>query len=793
MGETPQENSHIPARLNILFLLVFLFFAAIILRLAYVQLVEGEKYKHDLEMYSTKEIPIPAPRGKILDRNGEVLVSNKPVYTVTFVEKQGENINKEDVANKLAALLKMDDEDELPEDKELLKKAVELNANLPVSFGEEKTQKLVETLRPILAKLPSSDQVEQMSDQQLLKTGLQAGMYIRSPFTESQRNTLLQRYLKEKKWGEERAADVTDRELLLYYIGLPKAPFALEKETRSELEESVAEQLQSLPSPNELAEKTDQELLRLTSLFDLDVALPLTQEEKRFQWRKLKILKEMISYNLPSYLPRRIKVNITTEEMHNIEERLTELPGISVTPEPIRQIRKDADGSPFGTHFLGYTNSILPEQLEEYLAQGYSQTDRVGVAGLERYYERQLRGKDGIMEVRVNKDSQTVEKRQKRAPEPGNDLVLALDYRYQSKVEEILKTQIEEMKKNPKTKDVKEALALALNPHTGEIYAMALYPDYDLNLHYDREKFNELYATQIRNREENKIIRGGFPPGSTVKAVSVMIALQEGLTTEREFIYDPGYYRIGNTIKYNWKRSGHGRVDARRALQVSNNTFMYTMADRLGRRAKKSYVEQFSLIDFYNSQFGLGIKTGIDLPGEKVGWKSPFTYYGNLLDAFIGQYDSFTPIQLGQYVSAVANGGYRIRPHLVKEIRKGSIDPKKSGEVLTVIKPDVLNRISIDPKYLKVAQEGMAMVTEPGGTAYRYFAGLPFKVAAKTGTAQTGADADNSLIVGYAPRNNPKIAFVVVVPNGKEGYLSSGPIARKMLEAYHSLYPLTED
>jgi cell division protein FtsI/penicillin-binding protein 2 len=353
------------------------------------------------------------------------------------------------------------------------------------------------------------------------------------------------------------------------------------------------------------------------------------------------------------------------------------------------------------------------------------------------------------------------------------------------------------LKKRPSTpKELRDAHVLVLHPGTGEILAMASYPDYDLNLYYDREKFNEVWKTLILPNESNRFVGAAYPPASTYKPLSVMMALQEGLTNPSEVIMDRGGRKVGNVFMKNWKPGGHGPVNARRALQVSNNTYMYEMAVRLADRAINkniSYIEQFSVLDYYNAQFGLGVKTGVDLPYESSGWPNQNTYYGNLAHALIGQYDLFTPMQLGQYVSTIANGGYRIRPHLVKEIRKGTTDLKKPGQTLTVMEPEFLNRVQIDPKWIKVVQEGMHLVTQPGGTASGTFRGLPFEVAAKTGTAQLGKKAENALMIGYAPFENPQLAFVVLVPNsitdGGHSSDASGPIARKILEAYNEMYP----
>ncbi len=801
MGEKKEQQTHIPTRLNILFFIVFLFFAIIILRLAFVQLVEGEQYKHDLEKYSTRELPIAAPRGRILDANGEVIVSNKPVYTVTYVQDQNKNVNEEYVADKLAGILQ-GNEEKIGTDKELLKKALDLHATLPIAFDDKATNDLIAKLTPFLRKLPKAEQVNTLSDADLVKTSVMLGRpakYTLDGTAQEKIKSNLKALLKTSQSTLD-LKDVEDDELLKYAVQYNISfPLVLDGKTRDDLKKELKAELLALPEPERLKTRSDMDLLKYAAMFDVDVPLPLTNEQRQFQWRKMAILKEMRGYGTPSYIPRRVRVNISDKEMFKIEERRTELPGISVILEPIRQIHKDPDGTPFATHVLGYIKPINDSNLAKYTALGYNLSDRVGVTGLEDYYERQLKGKDGIMEIQVNKDSQTVEKNLKRAPQPGDDLVLAMDWRFQSKVEEALKETVERIKKDPSyPKSATEAHAVVMDVRTGDVLAMASYPDYDLNLQYDQKALTENYDKVIRNNEENKLIRGAYPPGSTAKPLGIMLALQEGLIGPNDTIYDPGYYIVGkNTKKYNWRLSGHGAVNARRTLQVSNNTYMYAMAMKLAdvgysKYGRSGYKQMFSVVDYYNAQFGLGVKTGVDLPGEKSGWFSPYQEIGNLADAFIGQYNSFTPMQLAQYCATIANGGLRLRPHLVKEVRKGTVDPKQLGPVLSVNEPEVLNRVDIDPKWIKLVQEGMHMATQGDGTASRTFRDLPFQVAAKTGTAQTGTGADNALIMAYAPYDNPKIAVAVVVPKSlKDGFHStdaSGPIARKILESYDEIY-----
>ncbi|MCF6092709.1 penicillin-binding protein [Microaerobacter geothermalis] len=651
MGKkTEQVNSHIPRRLNIIYIIVFFLFTILVLRLAFIQLVQGEEYLRTSEENSTKVIPIPAPRGWILDKNGEVLVNNKPVYTVTFREDERMNINRNEVAQQLALYL---------EDKD----------------------------------------VEEM-------------------IAENDREGII-RELKRYGMTEE------------------------------------------------------------------DISLDMTIEELGNLLETKKILYAMVSgYR---YMPHSIKADLSWREVSLISEHRDELPGVNVVVEPMRQYKRGA----FATHLLGYTKPIDVYSKDYYEARGYRVDEKVGVSGLEKSYETQLRGKEGKMEAKINSQAKIIETKVIEAPQRGNDLVLTIDANFQEKVEEILADTVQEVKtreRNP-LPEVEEAIAVAMDPKTGAILAMANFPDYDLNIQNSPD-FGKLYNQYVKGKESNKAIRGGFPAASTVKPLSVMLGLQENLIDENTEIFDPGWYQVGDMKKKNWKLSGHGRVNPRKALQVSNNTYMYFIAMELANwpASRSEYRQKFSVIDYYFSQFGLGVKTGIDLEEELTGWRSTTKNLGNLADALIGQYNAYTPMQLTQYVSTIANGGYRMRPYLVDEIRRATTLPGEKGEVLFKREPEVLNRVDIDSKYIKLAQEGMRMVTQPGGTAYYTFLGFPVSVAAKTGTAQTGVPGmNNSVIIAYAPFEDPEIALAVVVPNGGGGSDASGLIARRILEAYFGI------
>jgi penicillin-binding protein 2 len=643
--EEKKEQRGLTRRFNLIFFLIFILFVSLVLRLAYLQLVEGEKYVRAAEELSIKPVYTPATRGWIYDRNGEVLVNNKPVYTVTFLD---ENLKGE----------------------EILAIAEKLEKILMPHYPSYNRARILERM--------DTGYLYQAKDRDRIKKKEEAGDY---------------------------SFDPDDWELVRY------------------------------------------------------------------------------SPNLPRYLPRSIVTDVPKEVMFYIEEHRMDLPGVSVIVDSMRQYKKGA----FATHILGYIKQVPANKADEYLAKGYDLSDKVGYAGVELTYEDQLRGTDGMKQVRINNQSKTIQAEEILSQKPGNNLVLTIDWKFQDKVEKILEEEVHKLQTREKDPlpEVKSAIAVAMNPKTGEILAMANYPDYDLNL-WNSPDFGERYATEIAGRERNQSISGTFTPGSTIKMLSVLIGLEEKLISPTEKVLSTGQYRIGDRFKKDWKRGGHGWVDARKAIKESVNTYMYELAMRLADypRSKSLYKQKFKVIDYYHSQFGLGVKTGIDLPFEETAWKADSKELGRLADAMIGQYHNYTPIQLAQYVSAIANGGYRIRPHVVKEIREPVANMEGPGKLLMEIQPEVLNKVDIDPENLKVVQEGMLQVTQPGGTAYLRFAGLPIKVAAKTGTVERSGGNKNGLIVGYAPYEDPEIVFVVVVPGGTGGSDTAGPIARRILDAY---------
>lgn len=620
-----KKNSSI-FRLNLLFFLVFLLFAAIIFRLSYVQLVEGDKYKAVADSNRTKTIPFTAPRGLIKDANNEVLVSNKTVWTITF----------------------------------------QISEDTKQDFDQIATD-----LTRILAK-PEDDQ-------------------------------------------EKLKKDIFDR---------------------------------------------------------MDVTPG--------------------QYKSSKYIPRVIEVDIDEKTRAYIEEHKSELVGVEVIPDQTR----DYIYGDFMAQVLGYTRSIPNDDLEYYQALGYKLTDRVGRYGLEKQYENVLHGKDGEYVVEVNSRYAAVEQKEFKNPVPGNNLILTIDKEYQMAVEKSLEKNVNELRDREvkPMKDVDKATAVVLDVKTGAVLAMANYPRYDPNW-YNGPISQELYAEHIQPYEANLAIRGRYPAGSTVKPLTVLMGLEEEVITTKTVIQDNGiiqYDRNANgdpIYMRNYGNKALGPIDLEKALQKSSNVFMTKIA--LDMKAKFGTYETLDKMRYYDEMFGLGVKTGIDLPEELPG---NISSQPNVVQHSIGQHDTFTAIQLAQYVSTIANDGYKMRPYLVQAIEEGSVSGT-SGKILQKKEPEVLSKANIDQKYFEAVQRGMYAVTQPGGTAYSALKDLPIKVGAKTGTAQAaerGKD-DHAVFVGYAPYDDPEIAFAIIVPHGGGGGSSAGPIARDIIEAYIEIYGIDNE
>jgi cell division protein FtsI/penicillin-binding protein 2 len=297
--------------------------------------------------------------------------------------------------------------------------------------------------------------------------------------------------------------------------------------------------------------------------------------------------------------------------------------------------------------------------------------------------------------------------------------------------------------------------------------------------------------------------------GSAVKGATILTGYKTGAIRPGEIFDDRGIKIRATPIKKSWTYLG--LVNDIQALKMSSNVYMFHTAIRIGKghyeysQPLNLKANSFDTIRRSFAAFGLGQKTGIDLPNEQVGFKGKSTLPGYLLDLVIGQYDTYSPMQLAQYISTIANGGYRMQPHLVKEILEPAANLNEPGPVYKRLEPKVLNTIDAKPEWMKRVRAGFRKVyQEPGGTAYKYFKGVKYSPAGKTGTAEAFYDGPlrsrygkeppavyNLSLVGYAPSRNPKVAVAVVIPwayQGDENNYINFKIGRRVLDTYFSRY-----
>lgn len=501
------------------------------------------------------------------------------------------------------------------------------------------------------------------------------------------------------------------------------------------------------------------------------------------------------SSRLPRYEPIVIKKDISPETHALLEEMKPDLPGVLIEVEPARFY----PGGSLAAHILGYLREIDEETLAIRAKQGYRMGDMVGKTGIEALLDVELHGKHGGRQVEVDAFGRRARVLGKIDPLPGKDVTLTIDARLQEACEKILRQQLEQLQSDPvqPMKDAKAGAVVAMDPTNGDILAMASEPSFDPNW-FAGEMPLSTWQALVRDPFKpltNRAISGEYAPGSAFKMVTAIAALEEGKTSPRETVVDTGvYWRVAP--KKCWAPGGHGRVDLIRALAVSCNVYFYEMGLRVGIDALAQWAREF----------GLGLPTGLELvPKESEGlvpdrrWKKEAhsagilrdgTWYeAETMDAAIGQgFHRYTPLQMAVYVSALANGGTRYVPRLIKSVAAGEAG---LGSGLTGAgAPRVAGRVEVSPATLKAVREGMLGVNREGGTAAGAFQGFPIPVAGKTGTVelapQLGRD-EHGWYVGYAPADDPRIALAVIVEHGGGGSRAAAPIARRILEAWFQI------
>jgi len=461
--------------------------------------------------------------------------------------------------------------------------------------------------------------------------------------------------------------------------------------------------------------------------------------------------------------------DVTPEEYAKVAEHLDDLPGINATTDWIRDYpNKDTLKNLLGS-ITSQEQGIPADKEAYYLTRGYSRNDRVGKSGLEEQYEETLRGRKEKIEHTTNKDGDVIGSKVAVKGERGKDLVLTIDLELQEKIDKIIRDELKTaIQKHPyENRYLKEAMAVAINPQTGELLAVS-------GQEYDR-KNNKFKDAAFKALQEAHI------PGSTVKGASVLAGYQSGVISPGDSFNDTPI-QIAQTKKGSWKPLGP--VNDIDALRMSSNVYMFYVALRMGGEYRYPFPNgssvsfdrsAFQEMRNYFNQFGLGVGTGVDFPFESTGvvGSTSSAQAGNLLDLAIGQYDTYTTLQLAQYVSTIANDGYRVRPHFLKEIRLPNNEEEDNlGTVYRSQNTDVLNRIQMPKSQIERVQEGFRQAYQvPSGTAYQYFTGVEYKPAGKTGTAEsfyvdgdTVVKTENRSLIGYAPYDEPEIAFAVIVP-----------------------------
>ncbi|MED2943274.1 penicillin-binding protein 2 [Bacillus swezeyi] len=693
------ESGHDPAemkksrrsrmwRINLYFFAVFALFATLIVKLGLVQIVDGEVYEQEASKTEAKIASYPAPRGKMYDRNGRVVVDNQSVpaitYTVMTSTKTKEKIS---TAQKLAELIDID-----------------------TSFLKERDLKDY-----WLAKHPKKAAA-------LLKDG--------------------EKTLKSDKTYKLQVERVPQEEIR-----------ALEKD-KEELEIAAI-------------------FRRFSGGYAYEPQIVKAMDPKITSKDDAKLLDEKASKQLPAN-------DLTYEEVSRVSEHLEELPGVDVIMDWTRKYPYEKT---LYSIFGGVTTpeqGLIKERQDFYLTRGYARNDRVGRSYLEYQYEEYLNPKKAKVQYTENRSGEVISQETVDEGRRGYDLQLAFDMELQKKVDKIIEEELNTFRGSNYMLD--RAFVVMMDPNNGDILSMS--------------------GKRIVDGKMTDYAIGAFTTqyemGSAVKGATVLAGYQNGMPHGQHYLDTPLHF-AGKVKKGSYTGNSIGWTDEVRALEKSSNVYMFHVAMNIAGVTYKPYgslpadLEDLEKMRYYYSQFGLGVKTGIDLPQESAGMQTtPDVVGGLILDEAIGQYDTYTPLQLAQYISAIANGGYRVQPRIVKSIHQP--ESEKLGPVIEDRSANVLNQINNSQSDIQIVKQGLKRVTQTG-TAAGAFGSLD--VSGKTGTAEThyygtnrnwwGTETYNITFAGYYPSENPQVAFSVVVPSINDKTKMNKRIAAKIVDAYVDL------
>lgn len=532
----------------------------------------------------------------------------------------------------------------------------------------------------------------------------------------------------------------------------------------------------SLALVPERVEGMDATLARLSDILDIDEG-DVERFQRRLRERRRPFQEIPLSYDL------------SEEEIARMAVHRHEFPGVEVRAELVRYYPH----SELTAHALGYVGRINREELQRIDPVNYAGTNYIGKSGVERFYEQVLHGTVGYQHVETNARGRILRVLERVNPVPGEDLQLHLDLRLQRKAHELLKGR--------------RGAIIAIEPDTGGILALASVPGFDANKFVTGISVDEYrsLSTDIDKPLFNRALRGQYPPGSTIKPMMAIAALDSGVTDRERRIWDPGYFQLreGGRRFRNWNRSGDGWVDLKYSMARSNDVYFYEVGVEMG----------VSVMSEYLAHFGFGEDATLDVSGALSGllptadWKrgarnEPW-YPGDSVNMSIGQgFMLSTPLQLATATTLIANRGRWVEPRLLKDIRGDrSVDaflPTETHEPLILKNPD-------DWEYVVETME--EVMHGARGTARAAGQGASYRMAGKTGTAQVFSLAqdeeydeeqiqerlrDHALFVGFAPSDNPKIAVAVIVENGGGGSSTAAPVARALFDAWLEDFPATD-
>lgn len=470
---------------------------------------------------------------------------------------------------------------------------------------------------------------------------------------------------------------------------------------------------------------------------------------------------------------------VTDQEIALVSENLTSLPGVDTGTDWVRNYPQEGMLKSILGEVSTEDQGVPESQLSTYLARGYARNDRVGNSQLEQEYESVLSGSKSKSETQTNNNGDIIETIEQYAGEKGDNLVLTMDMDFQETVEQIAVEALGE-----REGDNDRIYIAASDPQTGEILALV------------GKKYNSKTG-EIEDEALGNITQS-YSMGSAVKGATILSGYMDGaLTFDDNVIVDAPLNTGTGTISSVFNRSGSVAVNDITALERSSNVYMAKVVLRMGGQYQLNSKGTFNInvtdvitrLRNYFAEFGLGVETGIDLPGEATGYVGPDPNPGLAMFFGFGQYDTYTPIQLLQYVSTIANGGTRIALRLVDEIWSTGEDGEL-GTIQTQLEPEILNTVNVDPKAMDRVQQGFYQVVHgAGGSARSRFVGAEYEAAGKTGTAQAfynGKSVTNKTFVGYAPYDNPEISIAVIVPNlpNNNTNYENTIVGRKVMDAY---------